>query len=1271
MTALRVNESSGSLGSLQIADGYGGFTSGSIVAGANVSIQNDGSGNFTISSLNQNLGVSLASRQANIPTITTLAASDGFIVNDEGTGRAALTASIGLPEDGTYSDGLFKDFTPNTRLGIAIDRFNEILALLAPAPAPELDNINIDNAQGTSVNLSFGLLNDLAESSPAYASVDTITGFPECDVNEVYSSESLNGNIRLGAFNTFSDIVGNLNEDVIADGSNYSIGSFGNADQGELRLVVNGYVIHAVDLSSFNSGDTNPSGSGFVLSQKINGQLPNGSQFPNFKHRTGTYRISIDSQRLGWNYAKIVHVYGSSVVQTNYIEWVVDTNLDSLASEDASLTFVGSEVTMLSGVKYFTNGNANYLVRVINAYKNVYDNNAVTFTTSNSGGSGVVFTLPSQPKDAIHPELGEDHNKILHITGSSQVSADYMLGSTLQASINVTHPFKIDLIGGGTATSDPILMYSLTNTSTNTRETFVREDYRIIDSQYNLQSDLSNLLYKWSSSVYMTSNNMGYNTGLQFYNQRLYSPTNTLNGGDFRNTQEGVLELNSPNGNPDYSGETGVRTFFRWFKNESGKTQYDIELSISGNGTSIVSANSPLGSNTIKFFVKMPNNGSEGTGWMDIASSYVLGNQNDNDGINAFSVSSPINISAPIYLTLGTTGIRNNDYIGIRIEADISWSGYLDQIDIQFGMGQDIVEVPDMSTISGISGTAAALSFGPSKNLTDYENVNITAGFDIADNNDTYWSSNAGGDLRLGVFDGSQNITGNINNHVSANMPNYLSKAFSDANSGTLNLVVNGTAIHTVDLSIFSNGSTVNNNGSGFNLSSWETAKYSNNVPYYLEAYRTGTYTISNSDPTLRNGWNYALIQHTGAWGTRITNYIEWVVDSESQNNNITDNNSTNFIQFGDDNIYHSSGIKFFTNPTGSINSRIDNIYKNVYSTSNSAVSLLSLSGLSAVSIEQNGNGLTSTLTKAGSATKLQTLANISGAESQTLHVTGSVRYTSGKSLTSNFDGITGSSLKTVRAKMRFLHPIKNDFDTPLKTISNFLVYNPTENSNASTVESFTGEGYRIKKLDYDLQNDIVLDWNSSQSINDISNQEYSNGLIVYDGLLMSPIKAGNGGDFRNTYDQGIFEGPNNNVNYSPLNIASREYYRPFLNNTTDDAPNLTLTVSGDAKLVGKSGNEFESLDANKNINIEIKVPGKTGWLDLGRPTEGGFSDGDGCYTGNLIQDIIASGRTITLSLNSKTVSGTTVGAEYFVLRITADKDWTGYISNIQVVWSS
>ena len=167
MTALRVIESSGSIGSIQVADGAGGFLSGSLIAGSNISIANNGTGSFTIAATGGAGSITVNSGSTSVSSVSTIAASNGFILNDEGSGRAALTASIGLAEDGDYTDGLFVDFTPQTLLGTAIDRFNEILKALAPSPAPRLDDIDVADS-GITAFLSFGASSDQTSASPSY-----------------------------------------------------------------------------------------------------------------------------------------------------------------------------------------------------------------------------------------------------------------------------------------------------------------------------------------------------------------------------------------------------------------------------------------------------------------------------------------------------------------------------------------------------------------------------------------------------------------------------------------------------------------------------------------------------------------------------------------------------------------------------------------------------------------------------------------------------------------------------------------------------------------------------------------------------------------------------------------------------------------------------------------------------------------------------------------------------------------------------------------------
>jgi hypothetical protein len=56
------------------------------------------------------------------------------------------------------------------------------------------------------------------------------------------------------------------------------------------------------------------------------------------------------------------------------------------------------------------------------------------------------------------------------------------------------------------------------------------------------------------------------------------------------------------------------------------------------------------------------------------------------------------------------------------------------------------------------------------------------------------------------------------------------------------------------------------------------------------------------------------------------------------------------------------------------------------------------------------------------------------------------------------------------------------------------------------------------------------------------------------------------------------------------------------------------------------------------------------------------FGDADATVDG--------SGATNVVTFNGVTVDGTTSGAERFVIRISASKNWTGYLDRINVSWS-
>jgi len=1294
MTAVRVTESTGSIGTIQVSSGDGNFLTGSLVAGTNVTITHNGEGAYTINSSGGGGGsLDVVSGSTTVSSVSTLRFGSGLIVNQDASNIASVTSSIGEPEDGTYTDGLFTDFTPNTLIGVAIDRFNEILKLLAPSPAPDLDDIDV-NVDGIDAKLSFGTSNDLESAGTPYYSVGTTAGFSAVDVNGTYQTATSGNNLRAAIFNGGTDITGDLNEDISADGTNYPANSFGNADQGTLKLEISGQVIHTVDLTSFTgTGDpgsgtavTNATGSCFTnFSTSDAGTLDNGTSFPNFQHRTGRYKVISSDQRQGWNYARVIHSYGSTDIETNYVEWVNDSDANALAASENEMSFEGSGSIHLSGVEYYQSGSAEYRVRVDNAYRNIYDTNNITFTTSDSAtvSSGESFSLSSQSKPSIDTGSGEDHTKILFITGSSSVTANYFIDGSVTAGVSVTHPLKSNLSNSGQATTSGILMYNRTNTSSAQNETFRRENYRIISGSYDTQASLIDAGNVWDSTTHMTASNGGHTNGLQFYRDRLYSPIQTLNSGDFRNTSDGGSLDNGPDENPNYSGESGQRTFYRWFKNETGSAKRDLSLIVQGSGTSIVSPGTSLDSGKIRIFVKFPSNGSQSTGWLDISSDFVLGSYDDNDGANASEASSnsfDSTLNATNEITLGDISIEDDEYVVIRIEADTSWTGYISDITVSFGAGiGTITATPDLDDIDcDDDGTDANLSFGSTKSITGYTNVGTTAGFSATDINGLYQTDSSSNNLRRSIFALDTNIEGDLNEDVSGvssgGFYSYVNNAFSDANSGSLKLEVNGSVVHEVEITGSYNlvgsgvpgsgaGTSVNGNGSGFyNLSTWKPAIYSNGVPDYTEIYRTGKYRVTTSDQ--RNGWNYARVIHTVGGSDRETNYVEWVNDNDA---NALSSAGVSLTDFGDDSFSYMSGVKFFNSPSGSILSRISNIYKNVYSDSSSAISFTSLTNATASKIIQSGSGLSSTKTTVSSTDSLQTLNSNADSQDEVLHVSGTINFSRSKSLLGTY-----TTAYSCAGAMVFVHPLKSNLTLSTQTTTNLLVWTPTDTSNASTEEYFTGESYRLVANTYGAQSDITggtNDWDSTISINDnVGEPEHATGLMVYDTYLIAPKDGGSSGDFRNHTDGGSVEGPAGNPNYSSLTNSTRDYYRSFLNNTSSDLARITITLYGDATIVGKSS----SLGSNKNIYVELKIPGKTGYLDLGTASagSGNVSDGDGCLFGDPDATVDGSGATNVCTFNGVTVDGTASGAEYFVIRISASEDWTGYIDRLTVTWS-
>jgi len=616
-----------------------------------------------------------------------LKAGDGILITSASNGAVTIQAAhtvdgdviIGPAEDGDYTDGLFTDITSSTTAGLVVDRFNEVLKALAPSPAPAMDNIGYD-ITGTPASLSFGASNTIA----GYSNSGTAAGHSSVDVNGNYISVSSGNNHRLAVFDGTSNIIGKLNDDIFADlhssgQINYPANSFGDANQGELQLIVNGTIIHTIDLTNLLLGinnpgsgtgeDANTNGSGFTyISQIDNSYFADGTPLDLFQHRTAGYIVNVDDQRNGWNYLKVIHSIGGNESETNYIEWINDSDTNDMSQSGTTLDAISlTGLKYISGVKYYTGGTAQYTTTISNAYRNIYSTSAITFSTLNC-------SAPSISRPIINTATGEDHTKQINVNTTLTVTAQTLTNESVTIATNISHPLKSNIVNGDQLGITEVLLNNKSETSSALSENFTGEGYRMMSGDYSAQADITALNY-WSSTASLLLND-----GMLVFNEALYSPTNEGLGisGDFTSI------TNAPTTNVDYSSlTTGTRTYYRRFENTSGGSQSDLSIVVNGTGV-IVQHGSSYGSSGISISAKIPlTDASQSTGWLDLSLPFATGQYADDDGCLQGALDSSLNASNTI--TFGTKFLNDGEHIIIKIECDASYTGQIDSITVDWG----------------------------------------------------------------------------------------------------------------------------------------------------------------------------------------------------------------------------------------------------------------------------------------------------------------------------------------------------------------------------------------------------------------------------------------------------------------------------------------------------------------------------------------------------------------------------------------------------------
>lgn len=1233
---------------------------------------------------------------------------------------------IGAAEDGDYTDGLFTSFLATTPTGTAIDKFNEILKLLAPSPAPDVSSINTTTANGINAKLSFGSTNT---GGSTYIDSANTAGMTPVDTNATYSAVTEGASERLGIFTSGTNIEGIINHSVgidqYAGGGvvNHVADAFGNGEIGTLKLFVNNTStpVHTVNLASFTGAGNPGSGSGtsftsnsgfYDVSTNKDARSEGGTAFDIFKHRTGKYRIHTGHQREGWNYAKVVHTIGSVDKTTNFIEWINDTDSTAITATSTSVTsIVGSDEFVLSGIKYHKTASFNYASTVNNAFKGIHTSTPIAFnstygsitTATDQNNVNLISTFPSV-------ESGEDFTKTIVVAGSgtfntssSGFPASGLLNASNTVSMNVVHPkTSKNQSGLGSANVSNLLMWYPSASPTGLFEDFDSETWRQQAGAYATQAAVYTsgaFVTPWSSATKVTAAGAGHNTGLVLYQGELRAPRNTLLNGNFASI------TNGPASNADYSGiTTGTRDYFRAFKKLSAGSVRDLRLTLDGTAA-IVGNGDALGTSNsnIRVFVKLPGT----TGWMDLHGSFTLGSNSDNDGAHVSTFDDSISGSTHNYVSFGTDTVSQNDYVMLKIQADATWTGNLSSITVRFGASDgDETSVPGSlaSTNSTTSnGVEAKLSFGDTQSIPasdanhPYTNADGTNSLSDIDINTLYTpSTNV-----MGVYNKAQVFNGIVNSGEAGDSGNFAQYAIRYGNEGTIKLYVNDALVHSVNLASFTgtgnpgsgSGTSLEatHSASGFtNVSTAQYTTWSDGIPDYRYSVRTLRWQVGTQHQ--RNGHNWMRIVHDGVSGSpHSTNYVEWVNDS---NADAVTFSSVVLNNFSDSDTSKLSGIEYFNSPSTTMTYTVNNAQRNVYQNGNSAIGFSNLVNVDLTNLAITGTGIQDPSSVSTDLTSMPTvLTNSATNYTQSIDVTGTFNYTPSKTL----PGTHGTSAQNVSIKSKVLHPIKNPTGTTnTQTKSSFLVWTPAQSTSLAfsappLAEDFSAERYRVQTIalpagSSDSSDLLAAQWNSNESLVG-SNSGHNAGLCIYNGKLMAPVKAGNAGDFTT----GI-QGPSGNVDYTGANTSgtTRNYLRAFYKTDNGDAATtITLSLTGTGSLKSEGGNKAPyarnqaSLGANTNFYIKVKfvyhssqspATKNTGWLDLGEASNLGSADGDAC-SGNADNqsalNVQWNNSTATVPIriptNRELLGTGNANPNYIIIKIEASELWTGYFSAMSI----
>ena len=597
--------------------------------------------------------------------------ADGGVVN-------ADTLHVHDADIITYTPAVLADWDDGVDPGDTDDALDQLAANmgpLLPSAAPVLDNIDWSSTGGVTGANTWNDLNTITDYITAATAGSVNNSGDALDINM-----GTTGNEHgIMAVASVADKAGYLNTDVVAS-DNYPDEAFGpgGADGGsvnDLKLLLNGSILHTVDLLTFGSGTSvNGNGSGFFsLLDDTPVYFPDLTPFPARTYRTGGWYLDTADMTYGYNVVKVQHVTDSGTQETNVEEFILDNvTVATTYTNELIDTLSMTGALHLSGVEYHTGGTAEYDIQVRNAYRETYDDtDAISFSGTNIDALAVEDLAASGGDEAkIHSVV----DKAVTISSGRIINGAIVVKTSTSRTVQTSPDSTSVTITG-------LLMDSNSASSTALIEYFTDENYRI-EGEQNFNGDLTGTAL-WTETESLVGADAGHLDGLQVTEGSLYYPGGASIS-DYDTTQ-------APASNPDYGAAAGKRFYWRYFTNATGTSSFRVLIQGDRDIISDATAFTGGANNEIKVALRWATE----TGWLDLNVEFNEGDFGDTTkdsryGLDTDAValtdgchSTSLDSGSALGVTIGTkTSANSYDNLYLRILTSADFNGQIDDVTV-------------------------------------------------------------------------------------------------------------------------------------------------------------------------------------------------------------------------------------------------------------------------------------------------------------------------------------------------------------------------------------------------------------------------------------------------------------------------------------------------------------------------------------------------------------------------------------------------------------